>query len=102
MRRKMMDWLEQELKQALERKEPSPGFAARVAAAARPATPVRKAWFAVPRWAAAAAALLVVSGGGLGYRHHEGMVAKEQVMQAMKITGAKLHRIQERVKEVSR
>jgi hypothetical protein len=30
------------------------------------------------------------------------MVAKEQVMQAMKITGAKLHRIQERVKEVSR
>ena len=31
-----MDWLEQELKQALERKEPSPDFAARVAAAARP------------------------------------------------------------------
>ena len=90
-----MDWLEKELKQALERKEPSPDFAARVAAATRPRRP-----FPVPRWLGVAASVAVIFGGGLAYRHHEGVVAKERVMLAMKITAGKLNHIQTRVKEM--
>ena len=90
-----MDWLEKELKQALERKEPSPDFAERVAAATRQKRP-----FLVPRWLGVAASLVVICGGGLAYRHHEGVVAKEQVMLAMKITAGKLNHIQTRVKEM--
>jgi ferric-dicitrate binding protein FerR (iron transport regulator) len=92
----MMDRLEQELKLALERKEPSPDFAARVAAAAQ-----RRRPFPDRRWMPAAAALLMmVSGAGAAWRHHEGMLAKERVMTAMKITAVKLNRIQAHVREV--
>lgn len=49
---------------------------------------------------ATAAALVIVSGGSLAYRRHEGRVAKEQVMTAMRITAGKLNHIQARVKEV--
>ena len=90
-----MDWLEDELKQALGRKEPAPDFEARVAAAAR-----RRPVLAMPRWLAAAAAVLVIGGAGAGYRYHQGQVAKEQVMLAMRITGAKLNRIQMQMKGV--
>lgn len=96
-----MDWLEQELKQALERKDPPPGFAARVAAATAAQSKPR----AVPRWLPAAAAILLVAGGGAGgaaYRHYQGVAAKEQVMEAMRITAEKLNHIQSRVKEVQR
>ncbi len=85
-----MDWLEQELKSALARKEPSAGFAARLR---------RRPWIA-PRWVAAAAVLIVVGSGGLAWREHQGRVAKEQVMTAMRITSAKLKHIQGRVREV--
>jgi hypothetical protein len=85
-----MDWLEQELKQALSRKEPSEGFDARLNAAARrrKVTPMPR------RWLAAAAAVIVLAGAGEGYRWHEGQVAKEQVMLAMRIAGGKLNRVQ--------
>ncbi len=88
-----MDWLEQELKRALERKEPAPGFAARVTAAARN----RRA----PRWIAIAASLLVLAGGGAGYRWYEGVRAKDEVMTAMRLAGSKLNRVQARVLEVT-
>lgn len=85
-----MDWLEEELKNALNRKEPSDGFDARVAAAARRAKVV-----AMPRrWMAAAAAVVVLAGAGEGYRWHRGQVAKDQVMLAMRIAGTKLNRVQ--------
>jgi len=90
-----MDWLEKELKQALERKEPSPEFASRVAAAAQPARQFR-----VPRWLGVAASVVITFAGALAYRHHEGVVAKERVMLAMKITAGKLNHIQTRVKEM--
>ena len=100
-----MDWLEQELKQALERKDPSPDFAARVAAAAAggaPAggAPVRmpRPFRVLPRWLTAAAAVLLLAGGA-AYRQHEGRVAKERVMLAMRITAGRLNHIQARVKE---
>ena len=102
-----MDWLEEELSRALERKEPSPDFAARLAArvAAQGAAPIaidggRRRVFTVPRWFPVAAAILVMVGGGeAAWRRHQGMVAKEQVMLAMRITAGRLNHIQAHVRE---
>lgn len=91
-----MDWLEEELKNALNRKEPSEGFDARVKQAAEAAARKPKV-VQMPkrRWlAAAAAAVVVLAGAGEGYRWHRGQVAKDQVMLAMKITAGKLNRVQ--------
>jgi hypothetical protein len=90
-----MDWLEDELKQALARRQPPPNFEARVTAAA-----VRRPTLVMPRWLAAAAAVVVITGASAGYRYHQGQVAKEQVMLAMRITGSKLNRIQVQMKGV--
>jgi hypothetical protein len=88
-----MDWLEEELKSALSRKEPSEGFDARVTAAAqqRKVTPMPR------RWLAAAATVVVLAGAGEGYRWHQGQVAKDQVMLAMRIAGGKLNRVQTQI-----
>ena len=83
-----MDWLEQELKQALARKEPAADFDARVR---------RRLVRTAPRWLAAAAALLVIAGGGALYRRHQGEEAKQQVMLAMRLAGSKLNRVQAHV-----
>lgn len=91
-----MDWLEQELKRALARQDPLPGFTARVrrnaggfVAGAFPR-----------RWLALAASVIVLIGGGAGYRWHEGIKAKEQVMMAVRIAGGKLSQVQSHVREV--
>jgi len=89
-----MDRLEQELKQALARTQPRPDFSLRVSRAVEGRASV------MPRWMATAAALVIVSGGSLAYREHQGRVAKEQVMTAMRITAVKLNHIQARVKGV--
>jgi hypothetical protein len=91
-----MDWLEDELKQALGRKEPSRDFEARVNALAGRRRPV----LTMPRWLAAAAAVVVIAGAGAGYRYHQGQVAKEQVMLAMRLAGSKLNRVQAQMKVV--
>ena len=83
-----MDWLEQELAEALARKEPSAGFDGRVRARLQ-----RR-----PRWLAAAAAVLVMAGSGEAWRWHQGQIAKEQVMTAMRIAGSKLNRVQVHLK----
>jgi hypothetical protein len=99
-----MDWLEQELKQALERKHPSPGFEERVAEAVRrgpvalPVSAPTPRIRTMPRWLSAAAAVALIVGGA-AYRRHQGMVAKEQVMLAMRITAGRLNHIQSHVKE---
>lgn len=92
-----MDWLEQELKQALERKEPRAGFDARVNARVND-RPGGLSHY-VPRWLAAAAVLAIMTTAGAGYRWHQGQVAKDQVMLAMRIAGGKLNRVQARVQE---
>jgi hypothetical protein len=93
-----MDRLEEELKQALARMAPREGFAERVV---RASSEKRVVAFPMPRWAMAAAATVLLGvGGGLAYREHQGEVAKEQVMQAMRITAVKLNRIQAHVREV--
>jgi uridylate kinase len=79
-----MDWLEQELAQALTRKEPAAGFDGRVRARIH-----RR-----PQWLAVAATILVMVGGGEAWRQHQGQVAKEQVMTAMRIAGSRLNRVQ--------
>ena len=91
-----MDWLEEELKQSLARKQPSPGFADAVVRAARRPSRV----FVMPRWLPAAAAVVVMAGGSFAWREYQGHVAKERLMLAMKITAGSLNRIQARVKEV--
>jgi hypothetical protein len=96
-----MDW-EEELKQALKRKEPSADFAVRVVRAAaegRGVLEIRQPVRVLPRWLPVAAAVLVIAGGGAAYREHQGRVAKEQVMTAMRITAGKLNRIQAHVRE---
>jgi hypothetical protein len=85
-----MDWLEEELKHALSRKEPSEEFDARVTAAAQR----RKVTTMPRRWLAAAAAVVLLAGAGERYRRYQGEVAKDQVMLAMRIAGGKLNRVQ--------
>jgi hypothetical protein len=96
-----MDWLEQELRQALEHKMPPAGFAGRVKAAARRPRrfvprPLARQWMA-----AAAAAMLLVAGGSLEYREYRGRVAKERVLLALRITAGRLHYIQQRAQRES-
>ena len=83
-----MDWLEQELTQALARKEPAAGFDGRV----------RARLHRRPQWLAIAATILVMIGGGEAWRQHQGQLAKEQVMTAMRIAGSKLNRVQMQLK----
>lgn len=100
--------LERDLQQALRREQPSPGFAARVLAALpeeRP-RPVL-AWIHRPvlRWACAAVIVVAASSGGYFYREHQmekerGRIAKEQLMLALHITGAKLQLAQQRVQRI--
>jgi hypothetical protein len=92
-----MDWLEQELKSALDRKEPSPDFAERVRRRTRGDGFRTALW--PQRWLAAAAALLVLAGAGVGYREYQGNQARRQVMLAFRIAGAKVNHIQTQVKE---
>jgi len=97
----MMDF-EDQLRRALERKEPSPDFAARVVArATRPRRWMR--WFNPRVWASAgmAASLLV---GALGLEmerrqraRQQGEVARAQLIQAMQITSTQLDKIQKKV-----
>ena len=91
-----MDWLEQELKNALERKDPPPDFAERVV------TKAERPVYRFPRWLAAAAAVIVLAGAGMGYRQYRGEMAKEQVMEAFKIAAVKVNRIQTQVREVGK
>jgi hypothetical protein len=95
-----MDWLEQELKQALDRKEPSPDFAERVGRRTRGDGFRTALW--PQRWLAAAAAVVMLAGAGLGYREYQGQLARRQVMLAFRIAGAKVNYIQTQVKERTR
>jgi hypothetical protein len=85
-----MDDLEIQLKRALAREDPPEGFEGRVLARTR----LRRS---APRWLAAAAAVLLIAGGGYSYRWREGQMAKQKVLLALRITSAKLSRIQAEV-----
>jgi len=100
-----MSRLEDELRQALRRREPPAGFAERVMARARAREREqrRPRWLGW-RWLAAATAVVVVA-AGLHFmeerrRRLEGERAKEQVMLALELTGAKLILAEQRVQQV--
>jgi hypothetical protein len=108
-----MNRLEEELKKALQRVEPPPGFAQRVLAKAakreQEGKRTARFWFAwlAPaglRWASAAALCLVLASSGLLYRHEErkrGEAAKEQLMLALRITSSKLQIVTQNVRELN-
>ena len=95
-----MDWLEQELKRALARKDAPPDFADRVLRGVGRHAPSR-VWH-YSRWLAAAAAVVVITGGAAAYRQHQGLVAKEQVMLAFRIAAVKVNHIQAHIQEAAR
>jgi len=85
--------LETELKAALRRQNPGPGFANRVVAAT---VPRRRTPIAV--WAATMAAMLV-AGIAINneYQHRRAERASEQVMLALRITSEKLNVVRAKV-----
>jgi hypothetical protein len=88
--------LEDELRSALRRQEPSPDFTERVLArvSAKPVRRTSRPWL---RWVAPMAAALMLAAGGLEYRHYEGERAKSEVLFAMRIAGSKLNKAQKKV-----
>ena len=102
-----MDWLEQELRKSLNRKDPPQGFEERVKGRLR--EPKRdstgQAKASAPPWwrlATAAALMIAAVAGGVGYRQHQGEVARQQVLQAFRIAGGSLNQIQTHVREAQR
>jgi hypothetical protein len=93
--------LENDLKRALHRESPAPGFAGRVLERIEREERVRHPF----RWRAIAASLTLTAllGGWGAYRVHERMEgerAKEQLVQAMRIAGEKVHYAQQEVREI--
>jgi hypothetical protein len=88
--------LEDQLRSALKREDPSPDFAERVLArvSAAPVRRVPRPWI---RWLAAVAAALLLAAGSLEYRHYRGERAKDQVLLAVRIAGGKLAKAQKKV-----
>jgi hypothetical protein len=106
--------LENELRKALERREPPDGFAERILAQLEPTPNPKRGWrealislVRLPelRWAAVGAvACLMLTLGALNYRRvqqerAEGEAAKAQVMQALRIASKKLNVTWRKVQE---
>ena len=92
-----MNQIERDLREALRRREPPPGFADKVLARTKQPEPRRHSWL----WLAAAALVLLMI-GGVGIvqeqrRQTEGKRAKEELMVGLRITGSKLRDVQERL-----
>jgi hypothetical protein len=90
-----MSRLDDELKHALRREAPPPGFAGRVLAQVD-SRRNRRPW-----WAAAIAAGVLLA-GGLEFEHQrrvraQGELAKQQVMLALRITSNKLQFVKEKI-----
>lgn len=121
-----MHFSEDDLKEALRRKDPGPGFTQRVMARigqeqeskavqvkAAKKGPLWLRWRITqhPALAGALAALVLTVGAGLGYEQYHRVqeqkrveaqkaeLAKEQIVQALKITNAKLSHVFRRVSE---
>ena len=101
--------LDEELRRLLRREQPPPGFAERVLRRvaeepARPRRGGRPAW-----WLRLTAAAILVTGvaGLVQYRtvqeereRARGEAAREQVLEALRIAGSKLHTVQEKIREM--
>lgn len=102
-----------ELKAALERREPPAGFAERVLARAQSPAAARVpswrerwgGWLTPsprPAWVTAGvvAAMLLVTSGIEYRRRAQGELAKQQVMLALEIAGSKLNYVQKKTLEI--
>ena len=91
---------ESELRDALSRKAPPDGFAARVMASIDSPPRVSRRW-AIAKFAAAAMLAVTIGGGWTIHiieqrqEQREGERAKEQLMLALRITSQKLHETQQ-------
>jgi len=105
--------LEEQLALALARVEPSPDFAAGVLARVAGMGARREPWWKrvagavfAPgslRWAPAFAAIVLVAAGTVYHEHQrvvEGLRAKQQLLEALRITNAKLQETGMRVAQV--
>jgi hypothetical protein len=111
-----MSYLEDELRTALRRTEPSEGFAERVLARANGPAPAEPRWWEYlmvlvrpPRlqWVALSLIVSVMIPAVGVYRKErqaraEGERAKEQLVFAVHVAGNKLHRVQQKVLEMGR
>ena len=88
--------LEDELRSALRRKEPSPEFTERVLARVG-SVPARRAPRPWVRWVAAMAASVLLAAGAIEYRQYRGEHARSQVLLALRIAGGKLNKAQKKV-----
>ncbi len=106
--------LDDQLREALRRRDPGPDFTARVLArAAAGPVPRESLWRRLAaalsgmnlRWATAALACLLVVAAGVGYRERQvriqGEAAKEQLVRALQIAGSKLNHAREKVRELN-
>jgi hypothetical protein len=97
---------EDQLRRALERKEPSADFAARVTTRVSLENG-RRTWRPWRSWTAAGiAASLLLGAAGLQLERRErirqGVEARVQLLQAIEITSAKLNKIQKKVQGAGR
>lgn len=103
--------LEQDLREALRPRSPSPSFTASVMQQippdAQPARPRRARIFPFPRaarLAAVASILIVILAGTLAYQHHQRIVAgqraRRQVIIALQITHATLQQVAQNVSSI--
>jgi hypothetical protein len=90
-----MDWLEDELRRALARQDAPVGFAERVLARGR------REPHGARRWLAAAAMVVVAAGAAGAWRQHQGYEAKREMMLALRLAAAPMHRIQLEVKDIT-
>jgi hypothetical protein len=111
-----MSYLEDDLKMALQRTEPSEDFVNRVLARVNQPTPEPGWWERLtvllrpPRlqWVVACVILsIMIPVASVQYRKQqrmraEGEEAKEQLMFAVRVAGSRLHRVQQKVLEMGR
>lgn len=96
--------LDEELKLALRRKEPPPGFRDRVLREINSSPRQAESLSYTHRIAAAALLALVIGGTTARYieQRREGERAKEQVLQALRITSQKLRDTREHIHDLSK
>ena len=89
--------LEDDLRAALRREDPSPGFAQRVVTRAK-SNPAPRSWFPKMMWATALAAMLVIGFAAVSeYREKKAERAGREAVLALRITAEKLNSARDKV-----
>lgn len=98
-----MSW-DEALRHALRRREPPPGFAERVLERLRSQPAAPEQWPRRWSWVAVAASIALLLAGGWQYREYRqrlrGEQAREQLLEALQITAAKLEALRDRIHRI--